>query len=139
MSLKPKPFPNLNPTNHTITSPETTDYNCIAWAAEDDTKWWWPTDYWPVGVPTQLNIDSFIKAYGTLGYVVCESSDFEDGYAKIMIYCKEDVPTHAARLIGEQTWTSKLGNQHDISHKQNSLNGPAYGTPHTFMKKIKTV
>lgn len=139
MSLKPKsnPFPNLNATNHKITSPVDAGYNCIAWAAEDNTRWWWPDSqvYWPPGVPRQVTIEAFILAYETIGYKVCDSSSPEDGYDKIMIYCLNDKPTHAAKLIDETSWTSKLGQGNDISHKQNSLNGPVYGTPHTFMRR----
>ncbi len=28
-------FPGLTPENHRVTSPDTTDYNCIAWSAGD--------------------------------------------------------------------------------------------------------
>ena len=33
-------FPNLLTTGYEITSPDTIDYNCIAWAAEDNERWW---------------------------------------------------------------------------------------------------
>jgi len=32
-------FPDLTPETYRITSPPTLDYNCIAWAAEDETDW----------------------------------------------------------------------------------------------------
>lgn len=37
-----KIYSNLTPTSYKITSPDTIDYNCVAWAAEDQEKWWWP-------------------------------------------------------------------------------------------------
>ncbi|NEO46086.1 MAG: hypothetical protein F6K55_18900 [Moorea sp. SIO4A3] len=48
-------YPNLVSTNYHITSADTIDYNCVAWAAEDTQRWWWPDpmkeSYWPVNVP----------------------------------------------------------------------------------------
>lgn len=32
-------YPNLVSTNYHITSPDTIDYNCVAWAAEDTQRW----------------------------------------------------------------------------------------------------
>jgi len=47
-------FPLLANTEFEITSNATTQYNCIAWAAGDDTAHWWPDSldqsYWPTGV-----------------------------------------------------------------------------------------
>jgi hypothetical protein len=34
--------PNLAIAGYKITSPDTTDYNCIAWAAGSTEEWWWP-------------------------------------------------------------------------------------------------
>lgn len=35
-------FPNLTAGNYRITSEPDRDYNCIAWAAGDNRKCWWP-------------------------------------------------------------------------------------------------
>lgn len=35
-------FPGLRETEYTLTSPEDRGYNCIAWAAGDLSRWWWP-------------------------------------------------------------------------------------------------
>ncbi|RMH08652.1 MAG: hypothetical protein D6704_02725 [Nitrospirae bacterium] len=45
-------FPRLCETRYEITSPQDTSYNCIAWAAGDVGRWWWPAPqaYWPQGV-----------------------------------------------------------------------------------------
>ncbi len=67
-----KSFPNLSDYGYTITSPETVEHNCIAWAADDTTAWWWPDDqyqyYWPPEIPRKESIEVFIKAYESLGY-----------------------------------------------------------------------
>ena len=46
-------LPNLSSENHRITSPATSRYNCIAWAANCTTSFWWPLrpGFWPQGVP----------------------------------------------------------------------------------------
>ncbi|HMD98104.1 MAG TPA: hypothetical protein VKM93_12350 [Terriglobia bacterium] len=43
-SWLPGDFPNLNAGNHEITSAASRLYNCIAWAAGDTQRWWWPDD-----------------------------------------------------------------------------------------------
>jgi len=37
-------FPNLRSAAYDITSPDSPVYNCVAWAAGDDSAWWEPTD-----------------------------------------------------------------------------------------------
>lgn len=102
-------------------SPETTDYNCISWAAEDTSQCWWPDKmgigYWPEGVPRDETLDSFIAAYRSIGYEVCNDSMPEVGYKKVAIYVDtKRKPTHAARQLVDENWTSKLGPSFDIEH-----------------------
>jgi len=105
----------------TITSPESSDYNCIAWAAEENNRFWWPdpmdTGYWPENIPREETIESFIEAYKTLGYERCYNANLEAGFQKIAIYVKDKKPTHAARQLNNGKWTSKLGQSFDIEHK----------------------
>lgn len=69
-------FPRLQGTAYRITSSASDVYNCIAWAAGDTERWWWPGDpastYWPVGAPRLETLAAFRDAFATLGYVVCE-------------------------------------------------------------------
>lgn len=128
------PFPNLSGENHTTTSPSTPDYNCIAWAAEEDDRWWWPVPagavYWPAGAAAVETVDAFIFAFGTLGYTVSQSRDLEDGLQKVALYVGANgLPTHMARQLSDGTWTSKLGQSNDINHLTlEAISGPAYGT-----------
>jgi hypothetical protein len=117
-------FPRLREHGFAVTSPQDTRYNCIAWAAGDDTRWWWPGVisqpiggyYWPT-LNARGTLDNFEKAFETLGYTRCETSEYEPGYEKVAIYVDADgLPTHAARQIGEGVWLSKLGRLEDISH-----------------------
>lgn len=135
-------FPELSEVRYSVTSPKTKEYNCIAWAAGDDEVWWWPdlqnTSYWPPQVQRSETRDSFIKAYGTLGYFVCDNDAYEDGFEKIAIYEKNGKPEHAARQLEPGTWTSKLGELEDIEHHSlEGLCGDVYGQVAIIMKREK--
>lgn len=134
-------FPSLSGDNYLITSPQTPEYNCIAWAAGDTEAWWWPDRnnqyYWPPSVPRTETIDSFIRAYALQGYNVCQTADYEDGFEKIALYTDpQGKPTHAARQLNSGHWTSKLGNWEDIEHfTLEGLNGTPYGAVALIMKR----
>jgi len=127
------------------TSPADLRYNCIAWAAEDTKRFWWPDHgYWPQGVPRDLTIEAFVQAYAILGYKKCEHGAIEKGFQKIAIFCTPDkVPTHAARQLDTGRWTSKLGKQEDVEHDLHGLARDMpwlvqiYGDVELFMKRKK--
>ncbi len=137
-------FPDVADLGYEITSPINKFYNCIAWAGNDDTRWWWPDPgfqaFWPPSAPRVCTVVAFIIAYKELGYVQCDNINHEDGYQKIAVYTDSNgVPTHASReLPEEKIWTSKLGSSWDISHHVYGLNGNKYGTPTVFMKRKVT-
>ena len=81
-------LPNLNAQNHEITSRSTRSYNCIAWAAGDKSRWWWPEGpyYWPVGAPREKTLSAFLAAFRTLGYEECETDELEGQIEKVAIY-----------------------------------------------------
>jgi hypothetical protein len=152
MRLSPdreKRYPLLYSSGYEVSSPETTDYshpryNCIAFAADDQTLWWWPDQwgdaYWPPAAPREVTRSAFIKAFETLNYVVCDSGSLEAGYAKIAIYEKSGAPTHAAKQLADGRWTSKLGEWEDIEHStveavQTSGGIGNYGEVAVYMKK----
>ncbi len=137
-------FPNLTSDNHKITSPQTPEYNCIAWAAGEDERWWWPGPppytYWPPGIPRNESIESFMAAFATLGYEICDNSDIEPGFEKVVLYAKNDKePTHMARQVESGGWTSKLGEDHDIEHATlDTISGPFYGIAVKILRRAKT-
>ena len=133
-------FPRLTDSNYHITSPVTEGYNCIAWAAEDDQRWWWPTrddGYWPPNAPRSETVESFVLAFKTLGYEVCDNGEMEEQCNKIALYVDDGgSPTHMARQLQNGFWTSKLGNFHDITHKDPYVVAEGvYGTVKCFLKK----
>jgi hypothetical protein len=144
-SWPPQELPNLTDQSCVITSPPDTVYNCIAWAAEDTNRWWWPfplggVSYWPKGIPRQETIDAFILAFGTLGFLPCRDGSLEKGVQKIVLFARLEagsvIPTHAARQLENGHWTSKLGPLEDITHfVHDAVNGPAYGQAVKFLSR----
>ena len=132
-------FPGLLRDGFSITSQATPQYNCIAWAAGDDHKWWWPDKlgqtYWPPGADRELSVSGFVAAYATLGFSPCENGEHEVGWEKIAIYSVDDTPTHAARQLEGGKWTSKLGQGEDITHALEGLEGSLYGRPMAFIRR----
>lgn len=137
-----KAFPRLRNSRFLITSPDTPFYNCIAWAAGDSSRWWWPTPrggYWPQGAPRTLTLDSFVAAFASIGYERCEDGSAEAGFEKVAIYTDaHGVPTHAARQSESGlSWLSKLGAMEDIQHSLFGLEGSAYGTVAAYLRRAK--
>ena len=127
-----------------ITSPPDTRYNCIAWAAGDTRRWWWPGEvsfsYWPPGVPREESIATFIDAFVTLGYEPATSGILDPLYDKVAIFASGDgVPTHMARQLDDGSWTSKLGALEDITHADVSgVSGSEYGEVTVFLQRRKS-
>ena len=137
-------FGNLTPNNHQVTSSETLNYNCVAWAAEDVYRRWWPSPnnqihYWPSGIPRQETVDVFVRAFAKLGYVPCDSRELENGYQKVAIYVNSaGAPTHMARQTVSGQWTSKLGRLEDIVHEGlECLEGKDYGRVFLILKRSR--
>jgi hypothetical protein len=133
-------FPHLARSPYTVTSPSTPEYNCIAWAAGETERWWWPVAgffaYWPPTIPLQETLDAFIKAFSTLGFIPCEDPHIEHGHEKIALYVDENgKPTHAARQLPNGRWTSKLGQSQDIEHELEGITGSVYGSVAQVLKR----
>ncbi len=134
-------FPNLKNEDFKLTSPMTVGYNCIAWAANDSTRCWWPSSliryYWPTEIPCEETLEAFLLCFASLGYEICESHNIEEGYQKVAIYTDAGgVPKHAARQLPSGKWTSKIGDCHDIEHTISGLDSDAYGKVAKVLKKI---
>lgn len=128
-------FPGLGQSPFEITSAQDRSYNCIAWAAGQSQKFWWPGfPDWP-SPNRKVTRANFIRVFQKLGYDVCDNPEPEDGFEKIALYEKDGSPTHAARLLADGKWTSKLGQSNDISHSLNALNGDQYGEPTIFLRR----
>jgi hypothetical protein len=122
-------LPSLATASWHIKSPLDTNYQCIAWAACRTDRAWWPWDhpryYWPPGfrkfpVYSAVPVDSFAELFEKkFGYRRCQSSAFEFGYQKVVIYANALGVTHMARQhFWGLGWLSKLGDEEDILHSQ---------------------
>lgn len=132
-----KHLPALTTGNWKPTSYPCVRYNCIAWAAGDDSRWWWPADqgYWPPDAPKELTLQAFLAAFATLGYHQCGGAHLEEGFEKVALYSKGGIPTHAARQLRDGFWTSKMGRDADISHKLLGVCGKIYGEVAVYLRR----
>ncbi len=105
-------FPNLVPGRFDETSQESDGYNCIAWAAEDTTRPWWPTRgyHWPRQARYEETLIAFVSVFQLLGYEPCDTDVLEEGFLNVAIFSKTNgTQTHAARQLPSGRWISKLG------------------------------
>jgi len=140
-------FPLLHFPPARILAGEDDKYNCIAWAAGDTARFWWPDGvpehlrvhaamaYWPTGCPNEVTIEAFRILFGQLGYEVCASDVLEVSFERVAILVADGEPTHAMRQTDLGMWTSKIGQLPLIQHAFEDLCGEAYGTVHTIMRR----
>ncbi|MCE2805969.1 MAG: hypothetical protein LW700_12280 [Gemmataceae bacterium] len=135
-------FPALASGNYAVTSPAVSDYNCIAWAAGESDRWWWPDplglNFWPPEIPRLETIDSFRLAFEALGFAKAKNDQPEPGMEKIAIFAQGGKPTHMARQLENGRWTSKMGQSEDIEHALRDLEGVLYGEVALFMGRPKS-
>jgi hypothetical protein len=138
-------FPGLRGSPYQVTSPPDDTYNCIAWAAGDTARWWWPDEpgrpesaYWPSEAPRAETLEAFRQAFAKLGYEVCDDERPEAGFEKVAVFALAGTPKHAARQLPDGRWSSKLGPREDIEHALHDLTGLVYGSLALVMKRPLT-
>jgi hypothetical protein len=134
----------LNEANCELTSPPDEGYNCIAWAAEDTDRWWWPDpieqQFWPTDAPRIESVEAFVAAFALLGYIERADTTAEANKQKVAIFVDQNgKPTHAARQLSNGRWTSKLGRQVDIAHQLSALEGEQYGTVAVVLARARGI
>jgi hypothetical protein len=84
LSLDSLPNSHIEPL--VITSIDTGDYNCIAWALENNSRFYWtgPKEffYWEDDLPREESIDSFVQLFVKYGYSICPNALKEKGCVK---------------------------------------------------------
>lgn len=123
-----------------VTSAATDEYNCIAWAMDDQSHFWWPSGagYWPgrrKGQSFQPTLEVFHAAFATRGYSPCVGPALEPGMQKVALYAKGTEITHAARQLASGFWTSKLGSNVDVEHELQQIEGPTYGVVVDYLSR----
>jgi len=92
-------------------------FNCISYTLDIYDDWMWTNEkIWPSDIPRNLKLESFIMLYKKYGYIKCDDYNYEKGYTKIVLYCKNNIPTHAA-VQHNNKWKSKIGPciiEHDL-------------------------
>lgn len=143
-------FPGLRGSKWKITSRATLRYNCLAWAIGESHRRWDGSDgYWPNTISRDTGIVTLVKAYITKGFTVCQAdgTTYDPRFDKIVLYDKtvlyqgsvvEHQGAHAARLMPNGMWSSKIGDWEDIEHPTpESLMGVRYGDPLIYMRREK--
>lgn len=132
---------NLDPNDYDQgdVSPQTEDYNCIAYALGIITQKWWPSKrmaleyHWPEQLTreehNQETLENFIRAFQLFGYRLCKSEELQTNVEKVAIFTNSSGnPLHAARQLESGLWTSKCGGYEDIKHRNLAcLEGNNYG------------
>jgi hypothetical protein len=133
-------FPNLASVGYFLTSEQSDEYNCVAWAVGDTTRVWQghrTTGYWPPGATEGFTIEALVSAFEQEGFAVCAGGDLETGFEKVALCAdKQSCWQHAAKQLASGEWSSKIGEFEDIKHRTpHALIGSDYGWVYHFMKR----
>ena len=131
-------FPNLANEGFEIVDEPSPRYNCIAYAAGDTGRWWWPDgiNHWPPWATLTNRIESLQEALAGQGYEQCDDGTAEVGYQKVALYEARGEMQHAAAQMPNGRWRSKMGRGPVIEHlSPDSLSEGPYGNPTVFMRK----
>lgn len=132
-------FPNSANDPFIKTSEVTPIYNCIAWAANDNSRWYEPDPmgiyYWPSDVPREYTIKAYVQLYELLGYKKCSNGEFESNFEKVAVFAKKNIPTHAAKQLSNGSWSSKLGKHIDVTHSLFAMENGQYGNVVQFLRR----
>lgn len=154
---KERHYPQIRSHGYKVSS-DTTEhksqkYNCVAFAAGGDTKFWWegstfnskpvkkPGRFWPDGIDTDDSIETYVKVFESVGYSVYKGK-IED-CVKFELFCEKIIiygyPEQAFSHVSYQLyfgWIAKLGDWEDVKHKTfNALEGEYYGNVMVVMKR----
>ena len=142
-------YQSLRNSSYSVTSPKTPNYNCIALAAGEEHRPWWPIPYdtapyyWPLGEQEDESLEVFIECFRSLGYEICDDDNLDQGFEKVAIYVDEDgMPSHMARQLECGILKSKCGDLQDITHQTlSALEGDqdyGYGKVVCIMKRQRS-
>lgn len=113
-------WPKLRRDNHAVTSRATGRYNCMAFANDQQRRWWQAglqggRFYWPHKIADTL--EGWVEIFTRQEYELTDNRDIEPGFEKIAIYVDlgDMLPGHVAKSDG-RCWKSKLGRFQDIEH-----------------------
>jgi hypothetical protein len=133
-------YPRLGNGHFQITSAESLKYNCVAWAAGQDSRWWAPIEFscWPEAAQIGWSVKALESVFQLMGYVVASDPRLVPGMEKVAIFAAGDEWTHVARQLESGYWTSKLGQGVDIEHELDGLAGSPYGDVAVIMSRPRS-
>lgn len=131
---------------------QSSDYpngNCIALSLNLPSPWIWPdvkgyvrgngkmsAEFWPRKLSNDYTIENFLEMYALFGFVETDEDGYENGYWKNAIYGHdEDNITHAAHILKDGTYVSKLGKGALLIHQPEAIEGDVYGHIITYVKR----
>lgn len=135
-------FPKLSSEDFEIVERASEQYNCIAYAAGDTSKWWDhnKNHHWPAHATRSNSIESLKEVFVGLGFEQCHDSSTENGYQKVALYEEQGVWKHAAIQTPEGRWRSKMGKGPVIEHRSpESLADGQYGNVTSYMRRVVSV
>lgn len=145
-----KYWPHILDSDFEITSPQSGQYNCFAWALSEQScnlGTVFPDGLWPSDIPRYPSKENFIQLFQKNDFNLCANDDsLEEGFEKLVFYVDEhDFPTHVARQLQNGKWTSKLGPAEDIQHDSIKIfegwykTEPYYGKIGFVMKRLRPI
>jgi hypothetical protein len=133
--------PRLTAEGYEVTSPQSIGYNCVAWALGEDDRWWEPVRgyFWPLDLPQDDALDTYIRIFELAGYVRCESVVLETGYERVAVYVDDaGAFAHVAKQRDNGRWTSKISYFEDIDHPAaESLLGAAFTRIAAVLRRVR--
>lgn len=133
-------FPRLRRDAYRRTSEPSMTYNCFAWAVGETHRRWDPTRdrrgyYWPAEARSTAFEDA-VTAFEAIGFSSVAVARPRPDRQTIALYAVDGHVTHAARLLENGRWTSKLGPDIDIEHTTlEALGGGSYGEPAAMLER----
>ena len=126
-----------------ITSDPTPIYNCIGFAMGMKDVWValghpskLPWCWWPPTAPPDENPESLVRAFEYMGFTRCPSNLIEKGFDKVALYEKNGKWTHAAKILEDNLYHSKMGEAWDIVHRSGDVfHDDDYGDVFAFMRR----
>jgi hypothetical protein len=132
-------FPNSFIEPLTITSPETPQYNCVAWAL-GDTEHWWEADedyLWLDTSEFDNSLSTMQSFFHYFGFKPIDKPNFKNKIEKIALFSDDGIYcTHVAKQLSTKIWTSKLGVSHDVTHTLAALEEGIYGNVVMILQKM---
>src|SRR5438034_2166906 len=85
-------FPSLSSIGYKPKSAQSLDYNCVAYAAGDETRVWQPSPvggYWPPEADRGFGIEHLVSAFEQEGFMLCDGDALEPGFERVALYAND--------------------------------------------------